>query len=290
VAFVESPDATSTGVMEYISPRFFETAGIPLISGRDVTWSDLPSTVPVALVSESLARSLAPDGAVVGRLIRFGTSASTAKLQIVGVVGNISLGNFRQTDVRIVYTPSVQAGQATFATVQLRTAGAPLALARPATEIVAGLGREHVQRAVRVDFLFTNSVVAERMAAVTGTIAAILALVISSVGLFALLSHSVQKRTREIGIRMAVGASPAAVSKLVIGDALMLVLVGLAIGLPSAVAATSLVRSLLFGVTTTDGLTLAASAALLLVTAVIGAAHPAIRAVKVEPTTALRAE
>jgi ABC-type antimicrobial peptide transport system permease subunit len=177
-----------------------------------------------------------------------------------------------------------------FATVHIRTSGPPMRLAAASSDAVAGLGREHVLTAHAHDVLFGNSMVAERMGTAVSGAAAILALVISCIGLFALLSHSVQRRTREIGIRVAIGATPAAVSTLVIRDAMVLVLIGLAIGLPGAIAATSLVRSLLFGVTTTDGVTLAGSAALLLATAMIGAAHPTLRAVRIQPTAALRAE
>lgn len=290
VGFAENSDAGASGIVEYISPRFFATAGIPVLSGRDVTWTDLPSTPRVAVVSESLARALTPDGNVVGRVIRYGTDAATAKLQIVGVVGDVSLGNFRQAKVPIVYTPGIQAGQATFATVHLKTAGDPLSLSRAASEVVSGLGREHVQRAMRVSDMFVNSMIAERMGAVATGIAAVLGLAISCIGLFALLSHAVERRTREIGIRVAVGASPAAVSGLVIRDALVLVVLGLVAGIPIAIAATSLVRSLLYGVTTTDTLTIAGSAGLLLLTGVMATMHPMVRAMRVDPSTALRAE
>ena len=105
-------------------------------------------------------------------------------------------------------------------------------LARTASDTVASLGREHVQGAYS-DVLVGNSIVAERMGAVVSGTAAVLALVISCVGLFALLSHSVATRTKEIGIRIAVGATPAAVSRAVVRDAMLLVLAGLALGFPA---------------------------------------------------------
>lgn len=290
IGFAGVDGAVSSGITEYISPGFFAAAGVPLSSGRDVEWTDLPSTPRVAIVSESLARALAPGGDVIGRVIRHASNPATAQLRIVGVVGNLSMGNVRHNDVRIVYLSSIQMNETQFGTVHIRTSGPPMRLAATTSEAVASLGREHVRSLHAHDVLFGNSMVAERMGTAVSGAAAVLALVISCIGLFALLSHSVQKRTREIGIRVAIGATPAAVSKLVIKDALVLVLIGLAIGLPGAIAATSLVRSLLFGVTTTDGLTLATSTALLLATAMIGAAHPTLRAVRVEPTAALRAD
>jgi predicted permease len=290
VGFVETSDNVSTGVLEYISPGFFSTAGVPLLDGRDVAWTDLPTSAPVALVSESLARALSPDGDVVGRVIRFGTTPATSRLQIVGVVGNLSLGNFRDTEVRIVYTPGVQAGQATFATAHLRTEGDPMRLAGAAVDAVAAMGREHAIRAATIDHLFYNSVVAEKMGMVVSSAAAVIALVISCAGLFALLSHSVARRTREIGIRMAVGATPVAVSSMIVRDALVLVFAGIVLGIPAAIGSTSVVRSLLFGVTTTDGLTLAVTVLLLIATGAIASLRPSVRAVRVDPATALRAD
>lgn len=290
VGFADRTESATTGATEYISPGFFAAAGVPLLSGRDVTWGDLPAMTRVAVVSESLARGLAPDGDVIGRVIRHATSPATARLQIVGVVGNVSMGNFRRTDPRMIYLPSLQTGDTTFATVHIRTEGPPLQLARAASAAIAGLGREHALGAYAEDVLFTNSIVAERMGSVVSGAAAVLALAISCIGLFALMAHTVERRTREIGIRLAIGATPGAVATLIIRQALVLVVIGLVVGLPAAVGASSLVRSMLYGVTATDALTIAASSAALLATAVIGAAYPTVRAARVDPATALRAE
>lgn len=289
VGFADQLEATAGGATEFISPGFFATVGVPLLSGRDVAWSDLPENPRVAVVSQSLARALAPDGDVIGRVIRHGTSPATAKLQIVGVAGNLSMGNYRRTDPRIIYLSSVQTGDTAFPTVHVRTAGPPLQLAQAVSTAIAGLGREHV-RGVYTDVLFSNSIVAERMGSMVSSAVALLALAVSGIGLFALMAHTVERRTREIGIRLAVGATPATVSRLVLRQALGLVAAGLAVGLPAAVGAASIVRSLLYEVSTTDGITMAVSVLVLLVTGVMAAALPAARAVRVDPATALRAE
>jgi len=289
VSFAERDDAPTTGATEFISPGFFATAGVPLLKGRDVAWSDLPENPRVAVISESLARALAPDGDVIGRVIRHGTSPPMAKLQIVGVVGNLSLGNYRRTDPRIIYLSSVQTGDTAFATVHVRTAGAPLALAQPVSAAIASLGREHV-RGVYTDVLFSNSIVAERMGSMVSGAVALLALTISGLGLFALMALTVERRTREIGIRLAIGATPAIVSRLVLRQALVLVAAGVIVGLPSAVGAASVIQSLLYEVSTTDSLTLAVSAVVLFGTGALATALPAARAVRVDPATALRAE
>lgn len=289
VGFADQPESPAAGATEFISPGFFATAGVALLSGRDVAWSDVPESPRVAVVSESLARALAPDGDVIGRVIRHGTSPATARLQIVGVAGNLSMGNYRRTDLRMIYLSSIQTGDTAFPTVHVRTAGPPLQLAQAASAAVASLGREHV-RGVYTDVLFSNSIVAERMGSMVSGAVALLALAISGLGLFALMAHTVQRRTREIGIRLAVGATPASVSRLVLRQAFTLVAAGLVVGLPAAMGAASVVRSLLYEVSTTDPVTIALSALVLLGTAAVATSLPAARAVRVDPATALRAE
>ena len=290
VGFAGAADSFTTGMTEYVSPGFFAAAGIPLVRGRDVAWTDTPDTPAVAVISDSLARSLSPDGDVLGRVIKHGTLPATSRIQIIGVVGNISFGNLRINDVHAIYLSAVQARQTAFATVHVRTRVEPMTLAAAAAAAIGSMGREHIRSVHAEDILFTNSIVAERMGVMVSSGAAALALVISCIGLFALMSHSVHKRTREIGIRLAVGASPAAVAALVIRDAARLMLIGVVVGLPVAVGAASVISSLLFGVTTRDSLMLAISAAALFAAAAVGTAPPALRAVRIDPMTALRTE
>ncbi len=241
-------------------------------------------------MSQSLARALAPDGDVVGRFIRVGPEPDAEPLEIVGVAGNVSLGNYRQTAVAIVYVPAVQAGEATYATVHLRTFGPPLALVNAVTNVVAGFGREHVQRASTLDSMFTNSIVAERMGAVASSAGAVIALILSCLGLYALLAHAVARRRREIGIRVALGATSHEVSKMVVRQAMGLVLAGMVLGIPAAIGAAKITESLLYGVTTTDRTILAACTLLLLATSIIAAARPARLASRIDPAIALRTE
>jgi predicted permease len=290
VVFAGETDGTAAGVMEYISPNFFSTVGVPFSAGRDVTWGDRPDSPRVAIVSASLARALDPDGDVIGRRVRYGTAAATAPMEIVGVVGDVSLGNYRETKVPLLYVPAIQVGEARLLTVHLRTSGPPLALAPAARDAVASLGREEVGLAATLDFLFTNSIVAERMAAVVSTAGAALALVLSCLGVYALLAHAVTRRTREMGIRIAVGATAGQVARLVMGQGVRLVGVGLAVGVPLAIVMARWVEALLHGVATTDRTALAACAVLLLLTAFVASSLPARRAARIEPADALRAE
>jgi predicted permease len=290
IALVSSTPVNAAGAMEYVSPDFFSTVGIPVLRGRDVAWTDLPGTTKVALVSESLARDLDVNDDVVGRSIDFGPTAQRQRLQIIGIVGNISLGNYRQNDVKLVFVPSLQANQATYPTFHLRTSGEPLALVGPVTEIVQAAGREYVQRAAHVDDMFSNGFIAERMAAVVSIGAATLGVVLAALGLYALLTHSVAMRTREIGIRMAVGAGPRSIRALILRHMLGLVLGGVVVGAPAAVMGSAVLQSLMFGLSTTDGVTLAVAVVIVVVVGAAASAVPAVRASRVDPVRLLRAE
>ena len=289
IGFADRTDTVTSAAMDFVSPGFFETIGAPLQQGRDVQWTDLPSTAKVVVVSETVARALDPTGNVIGRVIRFGTTPTYSQLQIVGVVGNISIGNLRRTAEPMIYTSSIQVGETAFGSLHLRTTPPPLELASAASAALAGMGREHTL-GVYDDVLFGNSVVAERMGTAVSGIVATLALIVSCIGVFALLSHTVQRRTREIGIRVAVGASPAAVSQLVLNHALVLVAAGSAIGIPAAFASTSLVRSLLFGVSDKDIPTLAMTIGVLAFASIAAAIQPMLKAIRLDPVIALRTE
>jgi ABC-type antimicrobial peptide transport system permease subunit len=242
------------------------------------------------LVSDSLARILDPDGNVVGRSLRYGTEPARQKLQIIGVVGNTSFGNSRSTEIRTVYFPGIQAAQATYGTLHIKTKADLGPVAGPVREILTNMGREQVVAMSTIDGLFENWLVAERMAATVSTAVTGLALCIACVGVYALLAYAVARRTREIGIRIAVGATARDVSFLVLRDALILAGAGVGLGIPAALTSARVLESLMFGVTTSDMTTLIASATLLIGIAVSAAVVPAWRAVRVDPMIALRAE
>jgi predicted permease len=290
VSWAGEEQAATTAIYEYTSPGFFQTVGIPLLRGRDFSWSDAPGSLPVVLVSDSLARILEPDGNVVGRFLRYGTEPARRKLQIIGVVGNTSFGNSRSTEIRTVYFPAIQAAQATTGTLHIKTKADLGAVAGPVREILTSMGHEQVAVMSTIDGLFDNWLVAERMGATVSTAVTVMALCIACVGVYALLAYAVARRTREIGIRIAVGATARDVSSLVVRDALILAGSGVGLGIPAALMAARVLKSLMFGVTTSDLTTLIASATLLIGIAVSAAVVPAWRAVRVDPMIALRAE
>jgi putative ABC transport system permease protein len=290
VSWSGEEQAATAAIFEYVSPGFFQTVGIPLLRGRDFSWSDAPRSLPVVLVSDSLARILEPDGNVVERFLRYGTEPTRQKLQIIGVVGNTSFGNSRSTQIRTVYFPGIQAAQATTGTLHIKTKADLGAVAGPVREILTGMGHEQVAVMSTIDGLFENWLVAERMGATVSTAVTVLALCIACVGVYALLAYAVARRTREMGIRIAVGATARDVSSLVLRDAVILAGAGVGLGIPAALMSARVLESLMFGVTTSDMTTLIASAALLIGIAVSAAVVPSWRAVRVDPMIALRAE
>jgi putative ABC transport system permease protein len=192
--------------------------------------------------------------------------------------------------VKLVFVPALQANEATYPTFQLRTSGDPLALVQPVTRIVDAAGREYVQRAARVDDMFSNSLIAERMAATVSTGAAALGAVLATLGLYALLMHAVATRTREIGIRMAVGAAPRSIGALILRHMLGLVLGGVVVGVPAALMGSAVLRSLVFGVSKTDRVSLAVAVGIVVVAGAAASAVPVLRATRVDPVRLLRAE
>jgi predicted permease len=290
VSLTGDGSAQTTAVTEYVSPNFFATVGIPLLYGRDVSWTDLPSTDRVAVLSESLARSLSAEGDVIGRTIEYGPEGKRERLSIVGVVGNVSLGNFRENAPRIIFVPAIQAQQATFPTFHLRTGADPMTLAPSVRHVVDSFGREYVQRVTTIDGMFSNGLVGERMAATVSGVAAFVAIVLAAIGLYALLAHSVVTRAKEIGIRLAVGATPSEVRAMLIRHVGALLLWGVAIGVPAAFASSSVLQSLMFGITPRDVLTMIGSVTIVATVSLIASMVPAHRAAHLDPTRLLRSE
>lgn len=283
-------DQLTTAAYEYTMPGFFSTLSVPLLYGRDFTWGDAPGATPVTIVSESLARVLSDDGNVVGRYIRFGSDPARQKLQIVGVVGDISFGNPRVRNIRAVFLPGIQANQATYTTAHLKVAGDRAAVVDGLRQTLASMGREQIVVVSSPDGLFINGLSAEWLGATVGSVVAMLALCMACVGIYALLAYAVARRTREIGIRLAIGARPRQVWALITREALMLAAAGAALGIPGALAGAKLIDSLVYGVSPQDPGTLVLSAALLLAIAAMAAAVPAMRAIRVDPMVALRTD
>jgi len=287
-------DLQDTVLGHQVTPDYFQTLRIPLLAGREFTERDTMEAGQVAIVSEAFAQRVFHSTQVLGRRIKLGASDSDAPwLEIVGVAGNVKVRSLRQsrTEEPIVYTPLLQSKVIIGLTVLARTQAEP-------ASVFASL-RSALQQLDPQIPVYGMTTMQERMGedardtrayALLISLFAVLAVVLAAVGIYGVMAHMVGQRTREIGLRMALGALPADALKLVLGQGARLALLGVTLGVAGAVAASRLLRTLVFGVSVTDGFTYAMAGALLLVIALLGCAIPAWRAARLDPLIALRHE
>jgi putative ABC transport system permease protein len=283
-----------------ISPEYFQTLAIPLQRGRAFTEADSAESAGVAVVNESLANELWPDQNPIGKplLAADGDAAQSSPREVVGVVADIREMGLDQPSRATVYVPQAQVKDAfnamtnywIAASCLVRTAR-PLNLDNEIRSIVAAVDPEEpVAQIDSMASVLARSISEQRFFMTLMGIFAALALVLEGGGIYGVLSYQVSRRTHEIGIRMALGAKPRDVFRLVLNEGLRVVLVGVAIGMVAALLLTRLMASLLFGVKPTDPLTFAAVAALLVCVALAACYIPARRATQVDPIIALRYE
>jgi putative ABC transport system permease protein len=272
-----------------VSPSFFRTLGIPLLRGREFGPADDPNHPRVAIVNSNLADRLFPKGDALGKAIRFSFMPEFENLEIVGIVRNARIFDIRDTATPVIFFPSFQYPHE-WGGLLVRTEEAPEALAGTIGHEVESLGHEYVLRTRTVAQTIDAELVEERVTALLSGFFAALALLLASIGLYGLMSYAVTRRTREIGIRVAVGAQRQNVLWLVLRETLTLALLGIAIGIPAALAACRLIASMLFGLSPSDLPTIAAVSLLLLLVALFAGYLPARRASSIDPIVALRSE
>ena len=278
-----------TAQLDVVSPGFFETVGIPILQGRGPRWSDTPDAPPVAFVSASLARALGGD--VIGKRVWFGSLPQLVNVEIAGVVGDASLGNLRTPAPRVFYGHATQLGPFGFySTLQIAAAGDPWQLVNPLQDTLQDLGREYAYSIMTLDQRIQQNAVNERMGATLAMPVAVLAVLLAFVGVYSLFAYAVVRRTREIGVRLAIGASPGAVLRMVLRESLTLTAVGIALGIPIGIMASRGLRALLFGVGESDPLVALSITVFFLVLTIAAALIPARRAARLDPVAALRAE
>jgi putative ABC transport system permease protein len=277
---------------EAVSADYFRTMGIALKRGRVISEDDADGREGVVVVSESFARRFWPDADPIGKRLKTpqpGTSYHDSWLRVVGVVADARYRELQaaRLDLYMSYLQS----NARPHHVVVRTAFDPLALVRPIREIVQQLdpGLPLTDVASMTE-LVSRALGEPRFAARLFGAFALIALLLAALGLYGLLAYSVSRRTQEIGVRVALGARPSDVRRMVVREGLRLVMGGLALGLLGAAAAARLLTSLLFGVRPVDPPTFAAVASLLLAVAALACLLPASRAARVDPAVALRAE
>ncbi|MEJ7812522.1 MAG: ABC transporter permease [Gemmatimonadaceae bacterium] len=271
-----------------VASDYFRTLGIPLIAGRGFTDRDDAAAPGVAIVNEVMARRFWPGASAIGKRIRLG--ARSPWLEVVGVVRDGRHYSVREDPVPMFFLPFLQAYEARMQAV-VRTTGDPAALTPAVRQVVRELNANLAITSVRtLDALYGRSVQRYRVnATLVGALGA-LALALAAVGLYGVIAFVVAQRTREIGIRMALGAGGGHVVRQVVRGGMRLAVLGVAIGAVGALAATRVVTRFLFGVTPTDPAAYLLAASTLLVAALLATYLPARRAARVDPLVALRAE
>jgi predicted permease len=286
-------NGTTPAVGEYVSidivsssPRFFETTGLPLISGRDFRLTDTDKSAKVIIVNEAMAKRFWPGTDAVGRSFSDGTTT----FEVVGVAGGTKYRNLREKPRLAMYQPLTQSYRSSM-NLLVRTVGDP---ARLAPAIQAQL--HSLEPALTIFNITTlsehvgSSLYVERMESMLLAFFGLLALALTAVGIYGVVAYSVAQRTREVGIRMALGAQKRDVLKLILVKGLVLVAWGTGFGLVGCYWLSRLVSSQLYGVSPNDPATLATVAALLIAVALLASYLPARRATKVDPLVALRYE
>lgn len=284
----------NTGVMtnpEMVSPGFFSTVGIAILRGREFDWTDDRQHPNVAIVSRGLAKKLFPNGNAIGQRVRDGFMPELQNLEIVGIAGDARLFDLRAADAPVIYVPALQHGDfESWQQLFVRANEAPDALARSVGHEVESFGREYVFRSRTVSEVIDQALTEERVIAALSGFFAALALLLASVGLYGLMSYAVTRRTREMGIRVALGAQSTTVLALVLRETVALVLAGIVVGIPCGLAATHLIASMLFGLSANDVPTIAGVSVVLIVVALMAGYMPARRAARIDPMMALRSE
>jgi putative ABC transport system permease protein len=278
-----------------ISPDYFRAVGTPLLGGRFFTEHDETLNPPAVIISESLARHYFPEENPVGQHIRIGSPDSWgAGMPVAGVVADMrfeSLGKEPAMQVYTLYNQGVQVGVLRSMVLAVRTASDPQNLTPAVREQVLAIDKDQsVAKVSTMEDLLMGSLAQQRFVMYLFAGFAAVALILATVGLYGVISYTVTQRKHEIGIRMALGARPFDVLKLIMGQGMLLVLISVALGLAGAYALSRLIASLLYGVGPGDPLAYAASALLLLFVAAAAIYRPARRATKVDPLVALRNE
>jgi putative ABC transport system permease protein len=276
------------------TPSYFSTMGIRLLAGRMFDGTDIRDKPPVTIVNETLARRFfpaLPNADVIGKRVSFGRPQDNAPwVTIVGVVADEKQDGLDRPAEPTEYSPIAQRMQNPL-TFVVRTTIAPQAALAGARARVAAVDKDlALTQTATLEEVVDLSLAEARFRTTLLTWFAGIALLLAALGIYGVLAYFVSQRSREIGIRLALGAAPAELFRMVIGQGMRPVAIGAAVGLAGAVAVTTLLQSLLFGVTPVDPLAYSAAAAVLTAIAVGACAIPALRATRVDPLVALRDE
>jgi predicted permease len=294
---VDSPNAPkgddAETFLNFVSPGYFPTLRTPLLEGRNFAATDTKTSAPVAIVNEIFARKFFPGITPVGKYIRtdWGLSKTTAPIQIVGVVKDSKYESLREKPISQAFFPADQIlDNEQYANFEIRAGERPSALISLVQDSVA-----QVDRTIPLDFSslsqqVDDSLIQERLLATLSAFFGALALLLAMIGLYGALSYLVTQRRTEFSIRLALGAPPVSILRLVLRDVVIVLVAGSAAGIAISLASIGLLQRVLFGLTPHDPLTMLSSVAILAAVALVASYLPARRAMRTDPMQALRYE
>jgi predicted permease len=276
-----------------IGDAYFQVMQIPLLAGRTFGPEDTAKSLHVAIISEQTARHLFPAGSPIGRTYYIGSDDGVEppqQEQVIGVAKDVKFGNLGEPVAYIDYLPYTQSAWG-FGDFEVRYSGDFGAIARDVQQAIHSVDRRlPVTHITTLDEQVARSFTNETVIAELSTFFAVVAVFLSCIGLYGLMSYLVSRRTGEIGIRMALGANRSGVAWQVMREIGLLILAGIVVGLPLTLSGIRLVRNMLYGLSGTDPLSLAAAVGLLLFAGIASGYLPARRASHVDPVVALRDE
>lgn len=284
------PEAGKEMIIETrsVSPGYFGTLGIPLLKGRDFSDRDKSDSPAAAIINADLARIYFPNEDAIGRRISFDDRQSW--MSIVGIVGDVKQMGLDSNAKPEVYFPYLQVAAPSMRLV-VRTVSNPLHAVAAVKNQIQTIDKDlPIDDAKSMQQLLAESTSGRRFNMLLLTLFAVVAVILAVVGIYGVMSYTVTQRTHEIGIRVALGAQPSDVFRIVIGQGMLLAMIGVAFGLVGAFALTRLMTTMLFGVEPTDPLTFICLSVLLIGVGLVACYLPGRRATKVDPLVALRAE
>lgn len=289
--YAPKPGEHMNSRMDHVGPHYFSTVGMPILIGREIEEQD-GNGPRVAVINQAFAQRFFANTNPIGKQVRDTYPGNPADLVIVGVVADAKYNSLRENAVVRLYAPLFHPmWDMTEAAFEVRTFADPSAMIEPFRQIVqstnAAIPPIEIKTMSRLvdDSLQTDKFIKELSEAF-----GVLSMLLAAIGLYGVMAYTVARRTREIGIRLALGAAPGNVARQVLREALVLALMGIPIGVPIALLGAYLVRSMLFGLSFADPLTLIFTVSMLVIVAVAAGLLPARRAARVDPIVALRYE
>jgi predicted permease len=277
-----------SSILNTVDVRYFETAGIAIESGRDFTGSDMEASMPVAIVNEKMAHDYWPNQSALGKRIKL--PGEKMMRQIVGIARTANYSTLAEPPQTCIYVPLEQ-NYSDAMTLYVRSRRDPQQIMLAVQREVRAAGPGIMVNDIRTGrTIMDNGLFQAKVAVMLLGVFGLLALGLASVGLYGIMAYSVQQRTREIGVRMALGASQGTVLRLILKRGLTMVGIGMALGFAAALFAGRLLERALYGISATDSLSVAGAGLLLLTVAFLACYMPGLAASRVDPLTALRQE